>query len=115
MLLYPRSKGRPFHLGPFPLEALPRDDGAVAIGASRSPKATSPGVVAGLDDALSRVADHYRQIFSKFVEGTPAKGKAPVPDDLERRSADVKGGAYFMDASCVGVCRIPQNGWIAEA
>jgi reductive dehalogenase len=115
MLLYPRSKDRPFHYGPFPLEALPRDEGVIAIETDRAPRPLVPGAVTGLDDPLSRVADHYRQIFSKFIEGTPAKGKAPVPDDLERRSVDVKGGAYFMDASGVGICEIPRNAWIAGA
>jgi ferredoxin len=115
MFLYPRSKDRPYHFGPFPLESLPRDEGVIASEASRTAVAAPTRLNARADDALRRALDHYHEIFSKFIEGTPAKAKAPVPDDLERRSADVKGGAYFMDASCVGICRIPAQGWLAGA
>ena len=39
--------------------------------------------------------------------------KAPVPDELERRTVDAKGVAYFMDASQVGISRIPASAWLA--
>jgi reductive dehalogenase len=112
MLLYPRSKDRPFHLGPFPLEALPRDPAVIAIESARPAGRRADADVERSSEALSRAANHYRAIFSKFFEGTPAKGKAPVPDDLDRRSIDLKGGAYFMDASCVGICRVPVSAWV---
>ncbi len=35
-----------------------------------------------------------------------------MPDSLERRAQDVKGAAYFMDASQVGTCRIPETAWL---
>ena len=115
MFLYPRSKDRPYHFGPFPLESLPRDEGVIASETDRAAIAAPTRLNTRPDDALRRALDHYHEIFSKFIDGTPAKAKAPVPDDLERRSADVKGGAYFMDASCVGICRIPAQGWLAGA
>jgi hypothetical protein len=113
MLLHPRSKDRPFHLGFFPLESLPRDESLIAVEAGRMAIPIGPGTVSPSNDALSRACSHYREIFSKFADGAPAGAKAPVPDDLERRSADIKGAAYFMDASCAGICRIPQSAWIA--
>lgn len=113
MFLHPRSKDRPFHLGPFPLEALPRDAGIFEPEARRAAIPLAPDAARQPDDALSRAVDHYRALFSRFVEGSPASAKAPVPDDLERRAADIKGGAYFMDASCAGICRIPENAWMA--
>lgn len=113
MLLHPRSKDRPFHLGPFPLESLPRDEGVVAIEVGRMAIPLMPTTIRRPDDVLSRAVDHYRELFSKFAEGTPTNAKAPVPDDLERRSVDIKGGAYFMDAGCAGICRIPENAWMA--
>jgi hypothetical protein len=117
MLLHPRSKDRPFHLGPFPLESLPRDERVIAAEAGRMAIPMTPSAIRppDPDNVLLRATDHYRDLFSKFAEGSPAKAKAPVPDDLERRSVDIKGGAYFMDASCVGICRIPENAWIAGA
>ena len=113
MLLHPRSKDRPFHLGPFPLESLLRDKTVVATETGRPATSEEPSSISRIDNVLSRAADHYREIFSTYAEGTPASAKAPVPDDLERRSIDIKGGAYFMDASCAGICRIPQNAWIS--
>jgi reductive dehalogenase len=115
MLLHPRSKDRPFHLGPFPLESLPRDERVIAAEARRMAIPMMPSAIRPSDDVLLRATDHYRDLFSKFAEGSPAKAKAPVPKDLERRSVDIKGGAYFMDASCAGICRIPENAWIVGA
>jgi ferredoxin len=111
MLLHPRSKDRPFHLGPFPLESLPRDENVFAAEAKRMAVTPAPRAIRRSDDVLTRAVDHYREIFAKFTEGVPANARAPVPDDLERRSADIKGGAYFMDASGAGICRIPENAW----
>jgi reductive dehalogenase len=113
MFLHPRSKHRPFHFGPFPLESLARDRRVIELEAARSPVAATAGMTS--DALLARVVDHYRDIFSKLVEGEPARAKAPVPDDLARRSADIKGGAYFMDASGAGICRIPDHAWLAGA
>lgn len=114
MFLHPRSKDRPFHLGRFPMESLRRDDAVLTLEAGRAAVAAVPDLIRPRDDALSRAADHYRDILSQFAAGAPAAAKAPVPDDLERRSIDIKGSAYFMDTSCVGICRIPENAWIPE-
>ncbi|MEQ1354389.1 MAG: reductive dehalogenase domain-containing protein [Candidatus Acidiferrum sp.] len=113
MLFHPRSKDRPFHLGPFPLETLPRDENVRTAEAGRPAVQVVDDIRQRPNDLLTGAVDHYREIFSEFVEGVSAKAKAPVPDDLERRSADLKGATYFLDASCAGICRIPQNGWLA--
>ena len=77
MLLHPRSRDRPFHLGRFPLEALPRDAGVIAVEAARAAAAIKPGTAHRTGDALAQAVDHYRDIFSKLVEGTAAAAKAP--------------------------------------
>ena len=112
MLVYPRSRNRPFHLGPYPLEALPRDDAPIAAEGARPPSLpTSPKRDSGL---LVAASDRYSGIYGQFADGEPAPAKAPVPDDLERRAVDLKGAAYFMDASQVGICRIPDSAWLAS-
>jgi reductive dehalogenase len=113
MFIHPRSKDRPFHLGPFPLETLPRDRSVLEAEAAR-PRAKSPDV-APPDSPLGRAVDTYRAIMAGFADGAPAPARAPVPDDLARRAVDIKGGAYFMDASHVGICRIPDTAWAADA
>ena len=113
MLVYPKSRNRPFHLGPFPLETLPRDDSIIAAESDRPP---SKLVDSEREDGLLVVAsDRYSDIYGQFSDGEPALEKAPVPDDLERRAVDLKGAAYFMDASQVGICHIPQNAWLVGA
>lgn len=107
MLIHPRSKNRPFHFGPYPLETLPRDDGVLAREASspsRPPPAPDPS-----EDLLARAADRYREIFARFAAGDAAPARAPLPAALAPRVADIKGGAYFLDASQVGICRLPDS------
>jgi len=110
MIFFSRSRNRPFHLGSFPLETLPRDDTVTAAEAAAPPLAVP--VRRAHTKGLGRVADRYREILAQFIEGECASRRAPVPDDLERRAADIKGLACFMDASQVGICRIPDNAWL---
>ncbi len=111
MLIHPRGKDRPYHLGPFPLETLVRDDGVAEREAARPPLAAT--AAATPEGPLARAAEHYRELFAKFADGKVAPKQAPVPDDLARRAADIKGAAYFLDASQVGICRMPANAWLA--
>ena len=111
MLFKSRSASRPFHFGLFPLETLPRDESTIEREAARPPvsapeRKRAPGQ---LVDSL----DKFTRLYAEFADAEAAKEKAPVSDDLERRSADIKGVGYFMDASQVGICRIPDNSWLA--
>jgi len=110
MLVFPRSRRRPFHFGPFPLETLPRDDRIAERERGHMPRpARGEHPPASL---LMRAADHYCEIYARFADGDVAPARAPVPADLEPRVADIKGGAYFLDASQVGICRIPERAWL---
>jgi reductive dehalogenase len=111
MFIQPRGKNRPYHLGPFPLETLTRDAGVAVREAARPPLAAS--VDAAAEGPLARAADHYRELFAKFVDGKVAAQKAPVPDDLARRAVDIRGAAYFLDAAQVGICQMVPNAWLA--
>ncbi len=104
------SDRRPYHYGPFPLETLARDDAVASDEAGRAPGAAPPpGEPRG---PLGRAARTYLELISKLVEADEAKKRAPVPDDPARRAVDVKGYAYFMNASQVGICRVPANAWL---
>ena len=113
MFIHPRSKNRPFHLGQFPLETLPRDDSIVEAEAARPRLAIT--VPAESDGLLAAACDRYREIFTRFADGEPAPARAPVPDDPHRRAVDIKGGACFMDAAQVGICRLPASAWLEGA
>ena len=110
MLFYPRSKNRPFHLGTFPLEILPRDANVFESEANK-PR-VSQGTLPASQGPLGDAATKYCSLFERFLEEDPVEKQAPVPSDLDRRAQDVKGCAYFMDASQVGICRIPENAWL---
>lgn len=113
MFIHPRSKDRPFHLGPFPLETLPQDNSIVETEAAR-PRLAAPASALS-DELLATACGKYREIFTRFTDGDPAPARAPVPDDPGRRAVDIKGGAYFMDAAQVGICRLPANAWLKGA
>jgi len=108
MLFRTKANERPFHLGPFPLEVLPRvPRGVVQEGSRGSPSRTvAPGA-----GRLSEVARRYRDLFDTFRDGDIAPSVAPVPDDRARRAVDIKGGAYFLDAAQVGICRTAPVIW----
>jgi reductive dehalogenase len=111
MLVHPRGKDRPYHLGPFPLETLPTDEGVIAAEAARPVLGVQADCAA--PGPLARAADHYRELFVKFADGPVAAQQAPVPADLARRVVDIKGAAYFLDAAQVGICGMPDHGWLA--
>lgn len=113
MFLHPRSKDRPFHLGQFPLETLPRDKSIVDAEGARPRLALPASALA--DGPLAAACDKYREVFTRFADGEPAPARAPLPDDLARRAVDIKGGACFMDAGQVGICRLPANAWLEGA
>jgi reductive dehalogenase len=102
---------RPFHWGPYPLEELPRDPAIRDIEATRPALATPPAEPAS-SKPFAETALRYLGYFQAFRDGEPAPAKAPVPDDLAERAKALKGTAYFMDASHVGICSIPENAWI---
>ena len=113
MFFYLKSRNRPYHLGPFPLETLPRDDAITAVESERPP-ASLPNRMPNsgiLVDAL----DRYREIFAGLDVRECVPVRAPLPDDPGRRVMDLKGAAYFMDASQVGTCRIPDHAWLLDA
>lgn len=109
MLLHPASKNRPFHLGPFPLEVLDRDPSVIEREGLRPPR---PAEELHLDPGrLGTALKRYLDVFIAEADGPAAPEPAPLPDDLARRSQDIKGAAYFMDASQVGICRLPASAW----
>lgn len=113
MFFHAASENRPYHLGPFPLEEVPRNPRIVAREAARPrvpPGDLEMGVsVAG---AFAQAVNCYHQMIAGLADGPVADRQAPVPDDLARRSVDIKGGGYFLNAAHVGICEMPGNAWL---
>lgn len=104
-----KNGDRPYHLGPFPLETLPRDETLAAVEIAR-PR-ISADIARDAPPLLGQALREYRDIFARVAEGDVAPEHAPDTDDPERCTVDIKGAAYFMDASQVGICRIPETAW----
>ena len=109
-MIFTSNKNRPFHHSYFPLERLKRDAqiGAYERDAARESRPVAPTPA---ENNYARAVNKYHEIFKAFCEGEPAAAKAPVPDDLERRSIDIKGAGYFLDASQVGICELSDACW----
>jgi ferredoxin len=104
------GKNRSTHLGPYPLETLSRDLSLVEVESQRTQLRRSSDKSA-LEKPLLKAAQRYQSIFEPIRHAEVVATQAPVPEDLERRSRDIKGGAHFLDASQVGICKIPTNAW----
>jgi len=111
MLLTAPAEQRAYHLGRYPLEVLPREDALTRVETARparAPAAPPPDPRSPLGQAVRR----YLELFHPLVEGEVAPRKAPVPDDLARRMVDLKGYGYFMNADQIGICAMPDAGWL---
>lgn len=109
MLLRSAQEDRPYHLGPLPAEALPRDRRILAREAARPAAPVSHAATP--DTPFGRAIGRYHELLAGLREGKVASKRAPIPDDPMRRVVDIKGGAYFLNASQVGICRLFDNAW----
>jgi len=106
------NRHRPVHLGPYPLERLKRaplpsrdDDAARPPRPHLSPP---PG-----DGQIGASIDLYLKLFEQFRDGAVAAQKAPIELDPAAIAADLKAGGYFLDATMMGCCEIPDQAWYA--
>ena len=112
-MIFFSNKNRPFHYGPYGLERLPRN-AKTAQSEQEITRIARPGVPEPVGAFGKTVAD-YHAIFGGFRGDDPVRAKAPVPDDLQRRMIDIKGAAYFLDASQVGICEMTPSCWYADS
>ncbi len=111
MLLHAPNESRPYHLGPLPQEVLPRDAGILEVEASR-PKSNVRAAAEITNAPFSVAIERYHRLFASLAAGDVAVEEAPVPDDTALRAVDIKGGGYFLNASGIGICALPQNAWL---
>lgn len=120
MLLRDAGHKRPVHLGPYPLEVLARDSSIVQAEARvPSNDGTSPGDIGESKpsdtDSLTAAIHHHIKLLQPYARGAVAPAQAPVPDDLERRSIELKGAAYYLDADHAGICQLADHLWLRSA
>ncbi len=110
MFLRTKADDRPYHLGTYPMETLPRHP-QVADAEIARPRVAAPAYDSPPAGPLAKALRDYLDIFIVNMPNEPAAAKAPVPNDRERRMIDVKGYCTFMNADQVGICEIPDNAW----
>jgi len=110
MLGINRTK-RPVELGPYPLERLKRDDSIIEQETAAPPSGSSRDLPTPTTALLKATWQHL-DIFKSLRDIAPFCRQAPVPEDLQLRNRDVKGAAYFLDASQVGICALPESAWL---
>lgn len=97
------NEGRPFHLGEWPLEKLPRD-ALASIPEELSCRTVATGEAG--PNSLLPVLVEYQSLFASHLSGDPVPAKAPIPADPEVRANNLKSHVYFLDADLVGCCRL---------
>lgn len=104
---------RPVDFGPYPLEQLRRNPAVRKAEATLDP-APQPSPGKGQSAALVKAALIYLDAYEAIRKPEPFAKKAPVPDDLGLRTRDIKGAGYFVDASQMAICEIPENAWVGN-
>lgn len=103
-------RDRPVDLGPFPLEALARSDGAPDLSALPPCRALS------FDDpdpaSLSHAMARFMAMYDTVRDGAVVHGPAGIPDDPMERAAHLKAAGYYFDAAMMGVARIVPAHWL---
>lgn len=100
---------RGVELGPYPLEALPH-------GTEYGPTArlrAEPRTTSSAETDLGQAADWYASLFLDCAKQDPLPA-SEGSEDLEVRSREVKGAAYYLDAAHVGICDIPDFAWFTS-
>ena len=107
---------RPVHLGPYPLERLPRSASADARPPGMEPGPLPPRPTEA-EPPGPRSAAHaygpYVDLFDTQRHGKVAP-EAPTPADPVEISNNLKAGLYFLDADMVACGLIPDEAWTGE-
>ena len=115
MRLFSHRK-RSVHLGPYPLERLPRlavaDARPVDLDSGRLPPRPAEGEEPGPRSAAPAYR-LYLDLFNQQRHG-PVAPAAPIPDDPVDAARNLKAGLYFLDADMVGCGLIPTDAWTGE-
>jgi len=113
-VIFLSNKSRSYHLGPYPLERLARDRD-ILLEEVDLPRISRPQLEATGSGNFAESVRKYHQIFHELRDFEPVAAKAPVPDDLQRRMIDIKGSAYFLNASQVAICSLSESCWLSDS
>ena len=100
-------------LGPYPMENLARTDTCPDLNAL--PEA-APLSFRRPNDPLSIVnaMQEYQAMLDATREGLVKKERARIPENPTERADHLKAFGYYCDAEMVGICEIPETGFLSE-
>jgi len=106
-------RNRPVHLGPFPLERLPRASAPPDFERVPPMRPLAFADAANPDSIVNAMA-RYMAILDAVRDGRPAPLAAEIPDAPQARTDHLKAAGYYFDASQVGVCALSPAALLAE-
>jgi ferredoxin len=101
------NRNRLFDLGVLPTERLSRAAVQPVAGVRQPEDVSPPG-----PDAVLKALPEYRMLFDKHLDSEMAPARAPVPNDLDTRTRNLKASAYFLEATLAGVCTLQPRDWL---
>ncbi len=105
-------KNRPFHLGPYLLERLPRLNGPADL--SCVPPMQALSFHREQADSLVNAMRRYQAMLDVIRDGLVKKERAVIPRDHDERSRHLKSFGYYQDASQAGICALSPDMFLAE-
>jgi reductive dehalogenase len=105
-------RDRPVHLGPFPLERLPRAAAPPDL-EQVPPMRPLAFADAAHPESIVNAMARYMAMLDAVRDGRPAALAAEIPDDPRERANHLKAAGYYFDASQVGVCALPPAALLA--
>ena len=105
-------KHRPFHLGPYPLERLPRSDRPLDL--SVVPPMEQLIFHREEEASLVNAMRRYQAMLDAIRDGMVKKDKAVIPDDLQERARHLKSFGYYQDVSQAGVCELVPEMFLSD-
>ena len=109
---------RPVHLGPYPLEDLPRLNNHKSLppGVKKRRGLSLPSEKGdSTENAIGNVFGPFSELLDHFRVGPITGDPAPLPSDPEAVSNHLKAWSYFQGAHVVGICSIPEVAWLGPA
>lgn len=91
-------------MGRYPMERLPRLAAGTLANGAVSPQGTARSAP---KNTLPHVFAPYIDLYRRNRDGESAIATAPIPEDRQTRTDNLKAGCYFLDAAGAGTCMIP--------
>ena len=107
------TKNRPSHLGPYPLEQLPRQSAPADL--SAVPPMQSVGFRRPeAPESIVNAMGEYQAMLDAIRNGLVNMQRSEIPSDPQERADHLKAFGYFNDAAMVGVCALSDEMMLAE-